>query len=223
MPSTAESVSRTGSETVMKVLVAGDARSYAAQMGARSRGRVAIGGMIIAAIVGGLNAISARQTPIMQPVDEKALREYTGVYRWEPNAFVYLQMWDEFSGFGKPRLVAFDESGEVRTLYPTDGDQFFAGPGMAVSASVESRIEFQRDGSRQDRLAHLAARSCACPARRAASRSRRREDVRFSSRRRSAGRHAHHVRPRAGNIPRSFSCMARAPRIGNTCSRSRDS
>ena len=80
-------------------------------------------------------------------MDEKVLREYTGVYRWEPNVFVYLQMWNEFTGFDKPgELVAFDESGEVRTLYPTGRDQFFAGPGMAVSASIESRIEFQRDG-----------------------------------------------------------------------------
>lgn len=57
-------------------------------------------------------------------------------------------MWDEFTGFGKPReLVAFDESGEVRTLYPTGRDQFFAGPGMAVSSSIESEIEFQGDGT----------------------------------------------------------------------------
>ena len=163
MPSTAESVSRTGSETVMKVLVAGDARSYAAQMGARSRGRVAIGGMIIAAIVGGLNAISARQPPIMQPVDEKALREYTGVYQWGPNAFVYLQMWEEFSGFGKPRLVAFDESGDVRPLYRTDEDKFFAGPGVAVAESVESRVGFQRD--RAGKIVSLTWQRGAAPAR----------------------------------------------------------
>jgi len=36
------------------------------------------------------------------------------------------QTWDEFT-FGKPsELVAFDETGDVRTLYPTDRDQFFA-------------------------------------------------------------------------------------------------
>ena len=58
--------------------------------------------------------------------------EYVGVYQWEPNAFVYLQMWNEFTGTNQ--LVAFDESGEVRTLYPTDRDRFFAGPGAAVSA-----------------------------------------------------------------------------------------
>ncbi len=85
------------------------------------------------------------QSPAVRVMDEKVLREYTGVYRWDANAFVYLQMWDEFSGFGKPNLVAFDESGDVRTLYPTDRDQFFAGPGAAVQASIESRVGFQRD------------------------------------------------------------------------------
>ena len=76
--------------------------------------------------------MSARQTPAVRPVDEKVLREYTGVYQWGPNAFVYLQMWEEFSGFGKPRLVAFDESGDVRPLYRTDDDRFFTGHGVAA-------------------------------------------------------------------------------------------
>src|SRR5258708_1831867 len=92
-----------------------------------------------------VNAGPARQSPAVRSMDEKVLREYAGVYRWDPNAFVYLQLWDEFSGFGKPNLVAFDESGEVRTLYPIDRDQFFTGPGAAVPASIESRIDFQRD------------------------------------------------------------------------------
>jgi pimeloyl-ACP methyl ester carboxylesterase len=96
-------------------------------------------------LLGGCLAFSAPQPPTVRAMDEKVLREYTGVYRWGPNAFLYLQMWDEFSGFGKPQLVAFDESGEVRTLYPTAADQFFAGPGAAVSTSLESRVEFQRD------------------------------------------------------------------------------
>jgi len=55
---------------------------------------------------------------------------------------------NEFTGFTKPsQLVAFDESGQVRTLYPTDRDRFFVGPGAAVSTSVESRVEFQRDST----------------------------------------------------------------------------
>lgn len=94
-----------------------------------------------------VSACLALQTPTVRTVDENILRDYTGVYQWGPNAFVYLQMWDEFSGFGKPKLVAFDESGEVRTLYPSDPDRFFAGPGAAIASSIESRIEFQRDAA----------------------------------------------------------------------------
>ena len=61
-------------------------------------------------------------------MDWKVLREYAGVYQWQPNGFVYLQLWNELSGFDKPsQLVAFDESGEVRVLYPTERDHFFAG------------------------------------------------------------------------------------------------
>jgi pimeloyl-ACP methyl ester carboxylesterase len=87
------------------------------------------------------------QAPAVRPVDERMLREYTGVYRWSPDAFLYLQLWQEFSGAGIPQLVAFDESGEVRVMYPTERDAFFAGPGAAVATSVESRIQFERDRS----------------------------------------------------------------------------
>jgi len=114
-------------------------------MGARTTNGAAIGATIVVALFGALNAISARQAPVVQAVDEKALREYTGVYQWGPNAFVYLQMWEEFSGFGKPRLVALDESGDVRVLHRTDEDRFVAGPGIAVQESIESRLAFQRD------------------------------------------------------------------------------
>jgi len=99
------------------------------------RSWTAIGSIVATAFLGVVGARSALQTPAVLSVDEKVLHEYAGVYQWEPNAFVYLQMWEEFSGFGKPKLVAFDESGEARTLYPTDRDQFFAGPGIAVPAS----------------------------------------------------------------------------------------
>jgi uncharacterized protein len=95
-----------------------------------------------------LTAFSALQPPAVRAADERTLREYAGVYRWEPEGFLYLQLWDEFTGFGKPReLIAFDESGDVRTLYSIDRDRFFAGPGMAVSTSVQSRIEFARDAA----------------------------------------------------------------------------
>src|SRR4051794_33208854 len=100
-------------------------------------------GVLAALFVGASIAIAAGQAPTILQIDEPGLREYAGVYRWGPDAFVYLQLWDEFSGFGKPReLVAFDESGEIRTLYPIGRDQFFTGPGMAISTAVESRVAF---------------------------------------------------------------------------------
>ena len=107
-----------------------------------------IGAVLATTLVGAGIARSRLQAPSVRAVDEKTLREYAGVYRWGPDAFVYLQLWHEFSGFDKPgQLVAFDESGAIRVLYPTDRDRFFAGPGAAVPTSVESRIEFQRDGA----------------------------------------------------------------------------
>jgi uncharacterized protein len=130
-----------------------------------------------------MEAVTARapQPPALSVIDEAALREYTGVYSWDPTAFVYLQMWNEFSGVSKPsELVAFDESGAVRTLYPTDRDRFFAGPGMAVPAAIESRIEFQRDGT--GKIASLTwHRDGAAPRTARRVEIERREDVRFSN------------------------------------------
>ena len=148
-------------------------------MAGRQSGLTAIGAAVIAMVVA--SASSGQQTPTIRAVDEGTLQEYSGVYSWEPDAFVYLQLWDEFSGFGKPRqLVAFDESGDVRTLYPSDRDRFFAGPGMAVASAIESTVEFQRD--RTGRITGLTWQ-------RAGSRPRsarrveieRREDVRFAN------------------------------------------
>jgi uncharacterized protein len=104
--------------------------------------RTAIGATVATALLV-VVARSAVQSPAVRSVEEKVLREYAGVYQWKPNAFVYLQIWNEFTGTNQ--LGAFDESGEVRALYPTDHDRFFAGPGIAVAASIESRVEFQRD------------------------------------------------------------------------------
>ena len=128
-----------------------------------------------------LSATPARQAPAVYSVDEKALREYAGVYRWGPNAFIYLQLWHEFIGFDKPAgLVAFDESGDVRTLYPTARDQFFAGPGAAVSTPVESRITFQRDGT--GKIASLTwRRERGAPRTAQRVEIEKREDVRFSN------------------------------------------
>lgn len=107
--------------------------------------RSASGAIAALAIAGTFVARSALQGPTVRSIDPQALREYAGVYRWGPDAFVYLQPWNELTG--TDQLVAFDESGQVRTLYATDRDRFFAGPGAAVATSIESRIDFQRDGA----------------------------------------------------------------------------
>lgn len=94
-----------------------------------------------------------------------------------PDAFVYLHAWSEIR---TDQLVAFDESGEVRALYPTDPDRFFAGPGLAIGTSLESRVDFTRDS--QGRVASLTwRRNDGMP--RVARRVTidRQEDVRFAS------------------------------------------
>jgi uncharacterized protein len=145
------------------------------------RGRTAIGAAIATVLLGSLIALLALQTPAVRAVDEKVLREYAGVYRWDASAFVYLQLWNEFVGFDKPgELVSFDESGEVRTLYPMDRDQFFAGAGMALSSSIQSRIEFQRDAT--GKITSLTwRREGAVPRTAQRVEIERREDVRFPS------------------------------------------
>ncbi|HJU73996.1 MAG TPA: alpha/beta fold hydrolase [Gemmatimonadaceae bacterium] len=118
------------------------------------------------------------QTAERRAVDEPALREYAGVYQWQPNAYVYLQLWNELSGSNQ--LVAFDEAGDVRTLYQKDRDQFLTGQRAAVAEPVESRIVFQRDST--GRIASLSwQRGDAAP--RVARRVdiERHEDVRFSN------------------------------------------
>jgi pimeloyl-ACP methyl ester carboxylesterase len=106
------------------------------------------------------------------------LREYAGTYQWGPDAFLYLQLWNEFAG--TDQLVAFDESGDVRTLYPTDRDRFFAGPGAAVSDAIESRVQFQRDrNGKVASLTWLRGGGAMRTARRVEIE--KREEVRFSS------------------------------------------
>src|SRR5262245_34482161 len=96
-------------------------------------------------LLGFLGTVTTRslQRPPIRTMNEATLPEYAGTYQWNPNAFVYLQLWSELSGSNQ--LLAFDETGEVRTLYPTERDRFFAGAGAAVEEPVESRVEFQRD------------------------------------------------------------------------------
>ena len=78
------------------------------------------------------------------------------------------------------QLGAFDESGELRALYPTDRDRFFTGPGAAVASSIESRVEFQRDA--RGRIASLTWHRESAPPRTARRADvEKHEDVRFPS------------------------------------------
>ena len=118
------------------------------------------------------------QSPTIKAVGERALREYAGVYQWGQDAFLYLQLWGELTGTNQ--LVAFDESGEIRTLYPTGADQFFAGPGAAIPKTIESSIKFQRDGG--GTVTALTWQRDGGPARLARRvEIERREDARFSN------------------------------------------
>ena len=69
-------------------------------------------------------------------------------------------------------------------LYPTDRDAFFTGPGIAVPGPVESRVEFQRDGS--GKIATLTWTRDGAPAYRAACRDREKRRRPVRERRRSA-------------------------------------
>jgi pimeloyl-ACP methyl ester carboxylesterase len=136
--------------------------------------RMSVAVAVAAAAVVGVVVRSALQGPAVRPMDQSALREYAGVYQWEPDAFAYLQPWNELDN----QLVAFDESGELRALYPTDRDRFFAGPGAAISSSIESRVEFQRDAA--GRIAAMTWRREGTPPRVARRVDiERHEDVRF--------------------------------------------
>jgi pimeloyl-ACP methyl ester carboxylesterase len=152
-------------------------RSPEAGNAGRARGRLVHAAVATALVVTPI-APAACQNPALGSVDEKVLREYAGAYQWEQDAFLYLQLWNEFTG--KNQLVSFDESGEVRTLFSTDRDRFFTGPGAAVTAPVESRVEFQRDAS--GKITSLTSRRGAA-ATRVARRVdiERREDLVFSN------------------------------------------
>ncbi|HJZ96866.1 MAG TPA: hypothetical protein VKE70_10160 [Candidatus Solibacter sp.] len=175
---------------------------------------------------------SIAQPPAVSAVDERLVWEYTGVYQWEKDSFVHLQMWDGFSGFGKPQFVSFDESGQVRTLYPTGRNQFFAGPGAAIATSIESRVDYQRDAGgkitsltwRRDASARVARRV----------EIEKREDVRFmngniklagtlitpsTSRQASRDCSRPRLRRRESRIPASMGAVPDPPR--NRCPRLR--
>jgi pimeloyl-ACP methyl ester carboxylesterase len=141
------------------------------------RNWIAVGLIVLSALLGTLIARSF-QSPAIRTVEEASLREYAGTYQWDRDSFLYLQMWSELAGTNQ--LVAFNENGEVRTLYPTERDRFFAGPGAAVPTAIESRIEVQRDA--RGRIASLTWSREGAPARTARRVDiERREDVRFSN------------------------------------------
>ena len=73
------------------------------------------------------------------------LGEYAGTYQWSRDSFIYLQLWSELTG--TPQLTAFDESGDVRVLFPSARDTFFVGHSAAVRTAVEATIAFQRDSA----------------------------------------------------------------------------
>jgi pimeloyl-ACP methyl ester carboxylesterase len=121
---------------------------------------------------------SCGQAPTIRTVGEEALREYAGVYQLGRDSFLYLQLWSELSG--KNQLTAFDEAGEVRTLYSIGPDQFFAGPGAAMPTTIESSILFQRDGG--GRITSLTSRRDGAAAQLAQRvEIEKREDVSFSN------------------------------------------
>ena len=135
--------------------------------------RLAVVGLLM---LGSL-ALSA-QKPAGQPLDEKTLRDYAGYYRWESGELLYVQPWSELAG--RNQLVAFDASGEVRTLYPVARDTFFAGSAAAISSTVESKVVFQRgNGGDVTSVAWKRGDNAARIARRA--RIERREEARFAS------------------------------------------
>jgi len=110
-----------------------------------SRTLAAIRRAVAALLLSNSLGLSAQASAAQSLDDEKSLREYAGDYQWGPDGFLYVQVWSELAG--RNQLVAFDESGEVRTLYPTARDTFFAGPGAALPAAVESTVIFRRDDS----------------------------------------------------------------------------
>ena len=135
-------------------------------------------GLIVLAGLSSAHIAPSLQSPAIREVDEATLREYTGAYQWDRNAFLYLQIWPELTGTNQ--LVAFDESGELRILYPTAPDRFFTGPGAAIPTPVESTIELQRDD--RNKIASLRWSREGVPPRTARRVDiERREDVRFSS------------------------------------------
>src|SRR5262249_30056758 len=94
----------------------------------------------IAALLQCIAALPPSQPQTVHAVGVDRLHQYPGTYQRAPGAFLYPQLWSEFTGTNQ--LVAFDEAGEARTLFPPEPPRFFAGRGAALSNSAEARIHF---------------------------------------------------------------------------------
>lgn len=143
----------------------------------RSRFKTVMPGATFSLALLSLPCAACAQSPRVIDVDAKELREYAGSYSWQDGGFVYLQLWSEFTGTNQ--LVAFEENGEARALYPMAPDSFFAGAGVGLATPAESHVAFQRDS--RGRITALLWRKGGAQrtARRAATE--RSEDVRFSN------------------------------------------
>ena len=141
------------------------------------RKSIVVGAVVLVSLLGTMIARS-RQSPSIRPVEEASLREYAGTYRWDPNAFVYLQMWSELTGDAISWSRSTKPAKCGRCIRPN------------ATASSQGRVRrFRRDRvsdrvstrwRRQNHLAHWSREGA--PARTARRVDiERREDVRFSN------------------------------------------
>lgn len=77
-----------------------------------------------------------------QEIDKETLHAYEGVYRLSPTKHVYIQVLDALGD----NLVYFDDTGEIRALYPRSTDTFTAGPGLFLPFPLETRLRFYAEG-----------------------------------------------------------------------------
>ena len=80
-------------------------------------------------------------------MDEKILREYAGVYRWDRTLRVSADV-ERVERVCQPgQLVAFDESGESGRYIRPIAIGSSPVPASRFRPAIESRIEFIRDGT----------------------------------------------------------------------------
>ena len=104
--------------------------------------RVAASALTIAAC----SSVPGAQEADRTAPDTSRLRDYAGAYKWDDgDSYLYLQPWAELTG--ATQLVAFDENGDTRALFPSHTDAFVAGAAIGIAKPIESRVEFQRDAS----------------------------------------------------------------------------